>query len=268
MGFGGGVAPPGLPLGGRRLPRFVEIPRIPMLVFHAYGNRSMQLNQDQINMLYQEIDTKSRANQLMTDLGLTFHYPHFSPQATTRNDIKRISLNVALFGDKRVTQQSPWSASPISSVTTDPKDLMFFEKLGYKIRAGRADTYRTEIHNLDYGKIEQVLSRLQENLGDVQINKYAFLTDKKFSFMPASQIHPSMIIPIVKNGLVTEDRVIKVTKKIYSGVVYDLDVDKVHNYVASGLVVHNSIYSWRGANYRNILNFNPDYPPSQLIKIQ
>ncbi|MEK7153692.1 MAG: UvrD-helicase domain-containing protein, partial [Patescibacteria group bacterium] len=74
--------------------------------------------------------------------------PHFLPQATTRNGIKRVNVNVVLFGDKRVTLSSPWSASRISANTTDRKDLQTFEKSGYAVRAGRSGTFRTEIHNL------------------------------------------------------------------------------------------------------------------------
>jgi len=34
---------------------------------------------------------------------------------------------------------------------------------------------------------------------------------------------------------------------IYKGDVYDLDVEKVHNFIANGVVTHNCIYAWRGA---------------------
>ena len=242
---------------------------IPMLIFRAYSNRFMLLDQKNIDAIYSEIDTETRAKQLMATLGLSFEYPHFLPQATTRHATKRVYINVILFGDKRITKQSPWSASRISINTTDHKDLNAFKRLGYTVRTGRAGTLRTEIHNLDYGKIEAVLEKIQtENTAELQVVKYGFLTNKKFAFMPASHVHPDMMIPIIKNGQIIEDRVIAVSNKKYSGWVYDLDIEKVHNYIASGIAVHNSIYSWRGANFQNILRFEKDYKNCTIIKLE
>ena len=34
--------------------------------------------------------------------------------------------------------------------------------------------------------------------------------------------------------------------------VYDLDVERTHNFVANGIVTHNSIYKFRGADFRNL----------------
>lgn len=41
----------------------------------------------------------------------------------------------------------------------------------------------------------------------------------------------------------------------YDGIVYSLDVDKHEHYITDGIVTHNSIYSWRGARYKNIEDF-------------
>jgi DNA helicase-2/ATP-dependent DNA helicase PcrA len=50
--------------------------------------------------------------------------------------------------------------------------------------------------------------------------------------------------------------------------VYDIDVVPTHNFVANGLVTHNSIYRFRGAEIRNILDFQKDFPDAQVVRLE
>jgi superfamily I DNA/RNA helicase len=50
--------------------------------------------------------------------------------------------------------------------------------------------------------------------------------------------------------------------------VYDIDVEPSHNFIASGIVTHNSIYGFRGAEIRNILNFTDDFPDAHVVKLE
>jgi DNA helicase-2/ATP-dependent DNA helicase PcrA len=47
--------------------------------------------------------------------------------------------------------------------------------------------------------------------------------------------------------------------------VYDIDVEDTHNFVANGIVTHNSIYKFRGADYRNLLKFEDACPEATTV---
>ena len=50
--------------------------------------------------------------------------------------------------------------------------------------------------------------------------------------------------------------------------VHDLDVERTHNFVAEGLVTHNSIYKFRGADFRNLLKFEEVFPEATVIVME
>jgi superfamily I DNA/RNA helicase len=50
--------------------------------------------------------------------------------------------------------------------------------------------------------------------------------------------------------------------------VYDIDVAQTHNFVANGIVTHNSIYGFRGADITNLLEFEDTFPDAHVVKLE
>ena len=71
-------------------------------------------------------------------------------------------------------------------------------------------------------------------------------------FTPAASLLPGMVMFDEHGGLdVIED----IERDMSMQTVYDIDVEPTHNFIANGLVTHNSVYGFRGADVRNILSF-------------
>lgn len=249
---------------------------IPTTVFFTAG-RKMGIDQSLIDELYGRIDTASRAERLMADLYISPAHPHHRPKGIAGNrQPERIAIQVRMFGDCRRTDISPWNAHRVYINTSDPLLKQKMIERGYNPGPGRRGTWKLGWSNLDYGAMLRLAEEISRIGGGLEIAYSAFLTDtqtlggvtRKYDLHPASHIHPGMVVPVEVNGRIEDDEVVRVDWQEYSGAVYDINVDKVHTYIANGIVVHNSIYAWRGADYRNIRRLRDDHPDLVTILLE
>jgi superfamily I DNA/RNA helicase len=84
----------------------------------------------------------------------------------------------------------------------------------------------------------------------------------RFDAVPASSVQPGMV-------MVDEDGAFDVVEAVervsVDAPVYDLDIERTHNFVANGIVTHNSIYKFRGADYRNLIKFEDAFPEATTV---
>jgi len=93
----------------------------------------------------------------------------------------------------------------------------------------------------------------------------ANLGGRSLPFIHAASIRPgmTMIDAHGKPDIVTDVR--RLDKPMR---VYDLDIEQTHNFIANGLVTHNSIYGWRGAQVENLKRFQHDYAPVKIVRLE
>jgi len=101
-------------------------------------------------------------------------------------------------------------------------------------------------------------ARLGKNSGDV-------IEGKALPFTPAASVRPGMIMFDATGGY---DVVETVEVVSLEAPVYDLDIERTHNFIANGIVTHNSIYSWRGANPKVLFQFEQDFPNTRVVLLE
>ncbi|NJN22734.1 MAG: UvrD-helicase domain-containing protein, partial [Leptolyngbya sp. RL_3_1] len=227
---------------------------LPTMVFHAKG-RNLKISDEKIFKLFTEIDTFHQAKTLMADLWLHPEFPHYRPQ----NGLRRQTINLTMFGNVR-TERQPIKADHHIQWSSNRSDIATnLKAAGYPIRASRLPgTYRFETARASYPDAVS-LTQAVAQAGGLEIRRRAQIDNVIYHFMPLSHLHPGMRVLLENNGQLEETEITQVWQEPYEGDVYDLEVDRCHTYVADGVLVHNSIYSFRAADFTILMNFQNDF---------
>ncbi len=213
---------------------------LPGLCFKA--GAYTELDQEAIDFVFASLPTGERAERLARDLGLDLNAPHYTPLTTQG------WVTVTYLGGKG---NSRHCAHRLHFETGDAAVAKALDPFG--VRAAKPSKcsprrWRVETERADYLAAQTFARCLAERANTSVLERYALGGRKSWDCTPAGQVFPGLQVPVVCGGQVIAEEVASVARRPFDGVVYDFTVPKVHNYVAGGIVVHNSIYRFRGAD--------------------
>jgi len=243
---------------------------LPTLPFQARTmRRGVLSDQKLIDHVHENVNSESGGRALLRDQGLSIHDAHHAWQGF---DGQRRNLVVTLCADRSGADRC---GAPIHTVSMGGRDVEArhqLERLGLKVFAPRpgARGWRSEGYFHSFSDAINQVERIQEVL-DVSVRFVARLASHQsgqvnaLPFMRASSVRPGMAMFTGDGGY---DVVQTVDRVQLEKPVFDLDVEGTHNFIASDLLTHNSIYGFRGAEIRNLLQFETDFPDSTTIKLE
>ena len=228
---------------------------LPTVCFHDVG-RGLAMDERWLRKLYDSVDTATRAKQLLTDSLLSPEFPHHRPQ----NGARRATVNLTMFSDGRAEvgyHRVQWSSNRTDTAAR-------LAQAGYRLRSGKHRSLRYETVFKSYESLVADAKRMAE-AGGLEIRRRLSHIGVMYDLMPIANALPGMEVIVSDGEGFRVARVDEVLREHYAGPVYDLEVDRAHTYVANGVLVHNSVYKFRGADFRNILQFEDAFPDVTTI---
>ena len=154
----------------------------------------------------------------------------------------------------------------ISVAGVSLKDRAVLENMGLSVRPAKSHggSWRFETVRADFGELMSIARRLRERLDGHYILQ-GHMLERSLPFVTAASIRAGMVMAVDSGRF---DVVEHIEREIYDGEVYDINVERTHNFIAGCVVTHNSIYRWRGARVENLNQFRRDYPLAALYKLE
>jgi DNA helicase II / ATP-dependent DNA helicase PcrA len=235
------------------------LPTCPFIPRKGKARNGFVHNAGHLGRIYSSLNTLVSAERLLEEVGLDIDRPHHQPQGRNSN---RRNIVITLCGDRR----GGTPTHRISVVGVSAKDRGVLEAMGLSVRAAKAlgPSWRFETVRADFGELMSIARAIRERL-DGRYVLQGHMLEKSLPFITAASIRNGMVM-VVDSGRF--DVVERIEYETYDAEVYDINVERTHNFIAGGIVTHNSIYRWRGARVENLNQFRRDFPGAVLYKLE
>jgi len=228
-----------------------------------------------LEQLFREIDTETNISKLAIDLRLELDSPQFLVDAVTRGSTKRIKINFEMCSRnyRSKTHKDGFVGNPavshaVSLETSNLKVIRKLKKAGVNIvKAKKGVRVRRSFADIkEAWALAEKLQEMTDGIIDKRFKvgrfKYQHLPSR---IVPASHVFPGMYLPVLRGKQIHYEKVVSRSEREEAIKTYDLEIEKTHNFIADGVVVHNSIYRFRGAAVSNIIQFRKNFPKSKIV---
>jgi len=243
-----------------------QLPTLPFVARRGGKENGLVSSQTLIDRVFESVDCEEGGKQLLIDQGLGTDHPHHCSQGF---EGRRRNLVVTLCGERR--GRTPMHTIAMGGRDEDARSAL--EDLGLSVRPAKhgSASWRYESAFSSLARLTEVIRRIEAAM-DVSVRCVARFGAKSgvkerntLPFCKASAVRPGMAMFSSDGGY---DLVESVEQIELDRPVYDINVEGTHNFIAGGLVTHNSVFAFRGADIRNILDFEDDFPDALVVKLE
>lgn len=225
--------------------------------------------------LYKELSVEKSVIRMVDDLNIDLEAHQFCLNGVVRGAKIRIKINLEMccrnYRSKYAKNnflQTPQVLHLLSVETSHLPTIKKLKKAGFKFEKAKIGE-RIRIASSDLGKLGKLALKIQKISGGIIENSIKIgrsnIQTQKALIVPAKNVLPGMSVPVFTKEGIVYDKVIERTEKNKTLDVYDLEIERTHNFLVNGIFVHNSIFRFRGASMTNILQFKKDYPKAKKI---
>lgn len=198
--------------------------------------------------------------QLLEKIGGSLEDAHYLAQ---EKQAGKCICRITLCGDN---QQSKTPLHTLSVIAFSQHDQKILSGLGFTTdqitRTPQHWEFIKQYNN--FGDLMQHIRMIRQSI-ESNILLWTKIFKQRLPFIRAINIRSGMLMANVDGNF---DIVQRIEYKQSATVVHDINVDSTHNFIANGIITHNSIYSWRGACVENMQKFKKDFANPLIIKLE
>jgi len=211
---------------------------LPTWTFHVDGRRT-NYGDEEIARLFSALPTHESAANLLNFLDMDINTPHHIPRSLNKS--RRRTFTITMCASQRGGGHT-FSISGSEKVDGDNLAV-----IGLPVRPAKAGRgWRIESSRTELSNIYAILDRVN-SIMPVTVKEQMTCAGTRLPLIPAANVKSGMKVFVMLDGKIVLDEVLSEENTLYTGKVYDLCVEKYHHYAANGILTHNSMYMFRGA---------------------